>query len=46
MKTFSFDITFAARTKDEYESWIQSLSKLQQETEKKKQQILRGKNVE
>ena len=36
MKSFAFDIIFAARTKEDYEKWMLEFDKLNKETEKKK----------
>ena len=46
MKSLSYDITFAARKKEDFELWISALEKLQMETEKNKAIMLKYQNVE
>ena len=46
LKSFNFNIILAARTKDDYDKWMEGFVKLQKETEEKKQQILKSKNLE
>ena len=46
LKSFTYNIIFAARNKDEYDKWLANLDKLNKETEKRKQQILKSKNLE
>lgn len=45
MKSFSYDITFACRSKDDYEGWMNHLSNLQKETEQKRKEIMKKQNV-
>lgn len=45
MKSFSFDITFAASNKSDYESWLRALAKLKDETEKRKKEIAKKQQI-
>ena len=40
LKSFNYEIIFAARQKEEYERWIKAFARLQVETEKKKKDII------
>jgi hypothetical protein len=46
MKSFTYEITFAAKSREDYERWMNALSKLQKETEAKKHDILRKRNIQ
>lgn len=41
MKSFTYDITFAAKSKEDYERWMRALQKLTKETETKKVEMLK-----
>lgn len=45
MKSFTFDITFACKSKEDYEKWISALEQLQRDTENKRKEIMRKQNV-
>ena len=45
MKSFTFDITFASKSKEEYERWMDALSQLQKETEQKRKEQMKKQNV-
>jgi len=45
MKTFAFEITFAAPSRDQYERWIRGFEKLRRETEKRKTNMLDDKRI-
>lgn len=45
MKSFTFDITFACKSKEDYEKWMNALSQLQKDTENKRKDIMKKQNV-
>ena len=40
LKTFAYEIIWAARSKEEYENWLGSFRQLQQDTEKRKKELI------
>jgi hypothetical protein len=45
LKSFTYEITFAAKSKEDYEGWMSALSMLQKETDQKKKDLLKKKGV-
>jgi hypothetical protein len=45
MKSFTYDITFAAKSKEDYEDWMRAFHELQKETEAKKKELMKKKNI-
>lgn len=45
MKSFTYDIIFAAKSKEDYEGWMSAFNELQKETEQKKKDLLKKKNI-
>jgi hypothetical protein len=45
MKSLSFDITFAAKKKEDYDMWMQAFNKLKEETDKKKAEIIKRQRI-
>ena len=41
MKSFTYDITFAAKCKEDYEQWMSALSELQKESEQRKKELMK-----
>lgn len=46
IKSLSFDITLAAKKKQDYQMWIAALAKLQADTERRKQDIIKNQKIE
>ena len=46
IQSFTFNIIFAARTKDDFDKWIENFNKLNKETEFKKLSIMKSKNID
>ena len=46
MKSFSYDITFAAKKASDYDMWMQALQALQKETERRKMDIIKKQRIE
>ena len=46
LQSFAFNIIFAARTKEEFEKWMEGFEKLQKETEENKKKVLAKQKLE
>lgn len=45
MKTFTYEITFACKSKEEYERWMDAFNTLQRDTEQRKKEVLKKQNL-
>lgn len=45
LKSFTYDITFAAKSKEDYEGWMRAFHDLQKDTEQKKRELMKKQNI-